>query len=123
MISCKAACAASVLGKKWTIALLQEINAGGGKGFNHLLKRIKKTTPRVLSSRLKELERQDLVTKTGTTGKTCATCKPGAACYSLTTKGRELNEIALELKAWNERNHAEHAGCTTRSCVDCPHYF
>ena len=112
---CAAFDAASLVGKKWTIALMQEIENNGGKGFNFLVKRVGKT-PKVLSTRLKQLEQQGLVIKK--TSETSA-----RSSYALTQKGRELNQVVTALRAWNEKHNPDHAGCTTRNCVECPRFL
>lgn len=47
-----------VLGKKWTILIIRDIGFLKINRFNRLLESIKGSTPRVLSMRLKELEKE-----------------------------------------------------------------
>src|SRR5712691_12598932 len=53
-----------VLGRKWTTLLLRDIGFRKIYRFNNLLESIPGLTPRVLSIRLKELERDGIIQKT-----------------------------------------------------------
>jgi len=50
-----------VLGKKWTMLILRDIGVYKKERFNRLLESIPGITPRVLATRLKELERAGLI--------------------------------------------------------------
>src|SRR3989344_2922502 len=86
---------ADLIGKKWTIALLGEIETHNAQGFNVLFHRMGKITPKILTQRLKELESQGLIRKTVDTKSV-----PLKTAYHLTDKGRELQKILMELKVW-----------------------
>ena len=106
---------ANVIGKKWTVVLMQEIYLNGDKGFNFIHRRIKKITPKILSKRLKELEENRLIEKQTTK------CTRLKTQYKLTKNGEELNKIIRSLRLWNE-NFLENKGCTTQECVTCKLY-
>jgi DNA-binding HxlR family transcriptional regulator len=50
-----------VLGKKWTLLVLRDIGIRGVDRFNRILDSILGLTPRVLSMRLKELEKEGFI--------------------------------------------------------------
>jgi DNA-binding HxlR family transcriptional regulator len=50
-----------VLGKKWTILLIRDIGFCKIERFNRLLESILGSTPRVLSMRLKEVEKEGFI--------------------------------------------------------------
>ena len=76
-----------ILGRKWAIILLNEINLNKFKGFNQFIKK-SKMTPRTLSKQLKELEETNLIEKKDDN-------------YFLTVKGKELIKITDKIKEWN----------------------
>ena len=55
----------NIVGKRWTIHILLELYKGEKKekGFNELKRRLGGVTPRILSARLIELEREGLIVK------------------------------------------------------------
>jgi DNA-binding HxlR family transcriptional regulator len=59
-IECPIKTAQGVLGKKWTILIIRDIGLNKIRRFNRLLESISGITPRVLSMRLKELEKEGL---------------------------------------------------------------
>ena len=58
-IKCPIRTSLGVLGKKWTILIIRDIGFLKINRFNRLLESIQGLTPRVLSMRLKELEKED----------------------------------------------------------------
>ena len=102
-----------VLGKKWAVPLLQQVGLHGGKGYNELLRRMGKISPKVLAARLSQFEAEGIITKTTING------MPLRTSYSLTSKGKELTVIINSLRAWNARHHGL-VGCETRDCATCP---
>ena len=87
-----------LIGKKWTIPLIEEININKANGFNHLSKRLKKPSPKVLSTRLKDLEKIGLIKKSLLKNKITKTN------YELTEKGKELSLIINLIKTWNTKH-------------------
>lgn len=108
---------AHLFGKKWMIALLQEVAVGGEKGFNHIQKRMGRISPKIISQRLKELEKAGLIERTVIKG-----ILPPRTSYSLTAKGGELHEISLMFRKWQSKHSPGIQGCEERECVKCPHY-
>lgn len=60
-ISCPIRASLGVLGKKWTILIIRDIGVRKIGRFNRILESIHGLTPRVLSIRLKELEKEGLI--------------------------------------------------------------
>ena len=91
-----------VLGKKWTMLVLRDIGILGVDRFNRLLDSIQGLTPRVLSMRLKELEKEGFI-KCIEEGKK----SPMAVRWTLTEKGRDSLPILLQFTAFGSKWHAD----------------
>lgn len=106
-----------LLGRKWTVVLIQEIELHGDRGFNYLFKRFQTISPKILSRRLDELEQNGLVSRKVVGGKA-----PVRTRYALTKKGAELNLIITTIKEWSHKYSKNPPDCPTRECVTCPLY-
>jgi DNA-binding HxlR family transcriptional regulator len=84
-----------IIGSKWTILLLHEL-CGGTKRFGELQKLLPGISPKTLSLRLKELEKEKLVFKK------IFPEIPLRVEYTLTEKGKSLKEIILKMQKWGE---------------------
>ena len=85
--------------KKYSLAILRGLLAAQeGTGFNALLKSIPGITPRILSTRLKELERLKLVQKNLVLGQPTTT-SPRIE-YRATPKAAGLKKALSELEKW-----------------------
>jgi DNA-binding HxlR family transcriptional regulator len=91
-----------ILGKKWAMLLLRDIGILGVDRFNRLLDSIPGLTPRVLSMRLKELEKGGFI-KCVEEGKS-----PMIVRWTITEKGRDVIPILLQLTAFGSKWHADH---------------
>src|ERR687887_292257 len=60
-VKCPIRTSLGVLGKKWTVLIIRDIGVYKITRFNRLLESIKGITPRVLSRRLKELEKKGFI--------------------------------------------------------------
>lgn len=107
---------AEFLGKKWTILILLELNKGKNKKkrYSELKKSIPKITPKILSSRLKELEREKLIQKTVDNLKF-----PIKSKYSLTKIGKEFINVIEDMKKWALKYKFKNVRCSQTSCEDC----
>ncbi|MEK6823240.1 MAG: helix-turn-helix domain-containing protein [Nanoarchaeota archaeon] len=103
-----------LVGKKWTIPLLQQVELHGGDGFNTLLRRMKTLSPKILAERLAELEDHGLVRKTTIKG------VPLRTSYVLTKKGKDLCVALQSVRVWNEKYNGK-LGCAMRDCTTCGH--
>ena len=114
MAGCMVFKSLNLVGKKWTIFLLQEIELNGNKGFNFILNRMEKVTPKVLSKRLRDLEETGLITKENLKN-------PSRTFYYLTKKGEDFQELVLKLREWNNK-YSKEKDCINKECVGCKHY-
>ncbi len=90
-----------VLGKKWAMLLLRDIGILGVDRFNRLLDSNPGLTPRVLSMRLKELEKEGYI-------KCVEKAKsPMIVRWSITEKGRDIIPILLQFTAFGSKWHAD----------------
>lgn len=105
-----------LIGKEWTLVVLQEVALNGEKGFNFIFNRMKKISPKLLSLRLKELEADGIIQKELNTDKI-----PVRTKYRLTEKGEELYKITENLKMWHMKYCPHGTNCTT-ICAECPMY-
>ena len=90
-----------ILGKKWAMLLLRDIGILGVDRFNRLLDSIPGLTPRVLSMRLKELEKEAFI-KCVEEGKS-----PMIVRWTITEKGRDVIPILLQFTAFGSKWHAD----------------
>jgi DNA-binding HxlR family transcriptional regulator len=91
-----------VLGKKWTLLVLRDIGFSGVDRFNRLLDSIPGLTPRVLSKRLKELEKEGFI-------ECIEKEKPPMVVvrWALTEKGRDVLPILMLITAFGSKWHAD----------------
>ncbi len=87
----------SRVGDKWTV-LVVELLSGGPMRFNELRRAIGNISQKMLTSTLRGLERDGIVTRT-----VFATVPPRVD-YELTALGRELREPVLALAGWAREN-------------------
>ncbi len=85
-----------IIGRKWTLQILQEFFVNGGvRRFNEIQKSLHWITARILSSRLKEMEDEGLILRRVFSGK-----GPVRVEYSLTDKGRGLDGVIKAARNW-----------------------
>jgi DNA-binding HxlR family transcriptional regulator len=90
-----------ILGKKWAMLVLRDIGILGVDRFNRLLASIPGLTPRVLSMRLKELEKEGFI-KCIENGNSSMIVR-----WTLTEKGRDALPILLQVTAFGSKWHAD----------------
>jgi DNA-binding HxlR family transcriptional regulator len=91
-----------ILGKKWTMLVMRDIGILGVDRFNRLLDSIPGLTPRVLSMRLKELEKEGFIQRIKEGKKS-----PMVVRWILTEKGRDALPILLQFTAFGSKWHAD----------------
>ena len=91
--------AIELIGKRWTGAILSALTEGPMR-FGELAKAVPRMSDRLLSQRLRELEREGLVERTVEPG------TPVKVTYALTAKGAGLRPAIYELKQWANRWHS-----------------
>ena len=91
-----------ILGKKWTMLVMRDIGILGVDRFNRLLHSIPGLTPRVLSMRLKELEKEGFIQRIKEGKKS-----PMVVRWILTEKGRDALPILLQFTTFGSKWHAD----------------
>ena len=94
MKCCPVGSATKYVGKKWSINIVRDLFMGK-KRFSEFMESNPGISTKMLSERLKELEKNDIIKK-DVVNKTPITIE-----YSLTKKGRALNRIMYELAAFS----------------------
>ena len=118
---------ANFIGKRWTLLILLELSKRDAdtklhntkpftntKGFIRLKKNLPQITPKILSSRLKELEQEGLITK-----KIEFNTFPRKSEYSLTASGKEFFHVIKELKRWSLKWKFQNEACGQTICQNC----
>ncbi len=83
------------MGKKFDLLIIKSISKNKGRiGFNQLLKDIPSLNPRTLSTRLKDLEQNKIITKALIIG------TPVKTEYALTEKGKKLIPLIKQIEEW-----------------------
>jgi len=85
--------AIAVLGRQWNALILNVLQEGPLR-FSELALRARGPGDKVLSARLKDLEKRGLLTRHVETG------PPIRVCYELTRSGRTFGELALAIERW-----------------------
>ena len=81
--------------KKHNLTILRALlNSPSGMGFNAIIKACPGITPRILSTRLKELEKQKLVSKSLLFG------APPKIEYRATSKAEGVKSVLAQLEGW-----------------------
>ena len=90
-----------ILGKKWALLVLRDIGILGVDRFNRILDSTPGLTPRVLSMRLRELEKDGFIE--------CIEKEksPMVVKWALTEKGRDILPILLQYTAFGSKWHAD----------------
>lgn len=89
----------ALVGAKWTMPIMWTL-CSDPKGFNQIERDIPGISPRVLSARLKELVKNELVEKT------VFPTTPPTVQYALTQKGLSLRPILKQLNQWGDASAA-----------------
>ena len=88
--------AAELIGKRWNPQVVRALQSGATR-FTDIRDTIPQISDALLSERLKELEAEDVVTRTVTPD------TPVRIDYRLTDRGRDLTKVVDELGRWAER--------------------
>lgn len=83
-----------IIGSRWTMHILHLL-MGGPRRFGQLQETLRPISPKTLSIRLKELEKQGIIKK-----KIYAQVPPKVE-YSLTQKGLSLQKIFMLISKWD----------------------
>jgi len=99
--NCPIATSLGVLGKKWTILIIRDISMRKIQRFSELLRSINGLTPRILSMRLKELEKEGFIKRTEEKR------SPKLVRWDLTEKGIDAIPILMQFVAFGSKWYAE----------------
>jgi DNA-binding HxlR family transcriptional regulator len=106
---------ADLVGRRWTLLILLELNKGlKWKRYSHLKSSLLDITPKILSMRLKELEARDLLVKKITADKFPIKCE-----YSLTPKGKDFFNVIKNIKEWSLKWEVDSKVCKKTDCETC----
>jgi DNA-binding HxlR family transcriptional regulator len=102
-VHCPIQASLRILGKKWTLLILRDIGFRKIERFNRLLESVGGITARMLSMRLKELERTGFIE--------CVENRrsPMIVRWTLTRKGRDTLPIMLSLLSFGSKWYPEAA--------------
>lgn len=95
-LPCPVEAAARIIGRKWTLQIVHRLLTARSKRFCELQEELGGVNPSTLSSRLKMLEDEGLITR----GQVSSI--PPHVAYSLTSKGRELAPVVAEIAVWSQ---------------------
>jgi len=103
------------ISKKWTLLILLELyKTQGTKRYTELKHSLPEITPKVLSSRLRELESQKLITKHINTKDFPIKCE-----YTLTESGKDFIRIIKDIKKWSLYWKIKSTECEHQDCKQC----
>jgi DNA-binding HxlR family transcriptional regulator len=115
--SCTVYRTADFIGKRWTMLILLELYKGeaGTRRYSELKRGLPDITPKMLSARLKELEKEGLVKKM-----VDASEFPVKSIYSLTKSGEDFIKIIKGIKKWALKWKLKYRVCEQADCGECP---
>ncbi len=110
-----------ILGKRWAILVLQELLASNnprGAQFGELHRTISWVSPKVLTQRLREFEKEGIVSRD-----VDASIMPARVHYSLTKKGLDFAPILDHMQEWGIKHGGDKVvGCLgdgVSNCSEC----
>ena len=103
------------IGKKWTLLILLELyKRNSVKRYSELKNNLGNITPKILSSRLKELEKEKMIRKEIDASKFPIKCE-----YSLTESGLDFIKIIKDMKQWALKWNVQNKVCKDTNCKNC----
>jgi DNA-binding HxlR family transcriptional regulator len=104
------------IAKKWTLLILLELYKGEThtRRFSELKNCLVGITQKVLSSRLKELEKEGLIEN-----RVDDTSFPVKSEYTLTPSGLEIISIIKDMKRWALKWKITNIDCSCQDCGEC----
>jgi len=107
---------AGLIGKKWSLSVILSIFKGESheKRYSDVKRDLDLITPKVLSLRLKELEKEGILFKRIDSSEAVA-----KTFYSLTESGKELVKVIQEIKKWGLKWKFKNKQCENTFCWSC----
>ena len=114
--SCTVSQTVRYLSKRWTLLVILELYKGERytRRFSELRDALAGITPKVLSERLKELEEEEIITRS-----VDVTAFPVRTEYTLTESGLEIVDIIRDIKCWALKWKIENIPCGEQDCKVC----
>lgn len=114
--SCTVYNTVGLISRKWSLLVILSIykSGSGKKQYSHIKGDLQGITPKILSSRLKELEEEGIITKVIDDSRI-----PVNTYYSLTGAGKDLVKVIREMKRWGLRWKFDNLVCENSRCRDC----
>jgi DNA-binding HxlR family transcriptional regulator len=101
--------ALSMIGDRWALQVVAGL-LDGPRRFGELAEQLEGIAPNVLTTRLRQLERDGLVVATPYSQ------RPVRLAYALTDSGRELGDAIALLSAWGARQTGDAEGPVHEAC-------
>jgi DNA-binding HxlR family transcriptional regulator len=101
-LNCPVEASLGLLGKKWTFIILRDIGGYGIDRFSRLVKSLPGIPPKVLATRLKELEEERFIDR-----HVEKSDPPKIIKWSLTEKGLDAIRIGMMLAVFGSKWHAD----------------
>ena len=95
---CPVARTLDLIGERWTVLLLRDLLLYGPRRFQDFQTSLVGVPTNTLSTRLKEMEANDIVQRT------IYNERPPRVEYALTEKGRSLGPIVASMRKWGTRH-------------------
>lgn len=104
------------ISRKWTLLILLELYKGAEhtRRFSELKSCLDGITQKVLSARLKELQKEGLVEN-----RVDSTSFPVKSEYTLTESGLEIIDIVKGMKRWALKWKIRNIECSCQDCSEC----
>jgi DNA-binding HxlR family transcriptional regulator len=104
------------IARKWTLLILLELYKGRDhtRRFSELKSCLYGITQKVLSERLKELEKEGLVRN-----RVDSNCFPVRSEYTLTESGLDMIDIIKDMKLWALKWKISNIECRNQDCSGC----
>lgn len=115
-VNCTVYKTVAFISRKWSIIVLLDIYRGNKKAkrYSEIKESLMEITPKVLSTRLKELEHEGLISK-----KVDASQFPVKCEYSLTKSGMDFIGVIQSIKQWAIKWKPHQKACESENCRYC----
>ena len=105
-----------ILGKKWTVPIVEEVYFSNGSAqFNAIKRSVSSITTKTLNDSLRELCTVEVLKKHTSRYNNVKYTK-----YTLTEKGRDLERLIQNMKKLGICWYGMQKGCETTKCSSCP---